>query len=187
MKLNFAQSFRASVRLHVCLLTAIASIASAQTAGKVEEPEVAALRAEVRRLSLELLQHRLEFAEWKTTRIQTELQQVQAERQRLSAERQLIEKEIGELNQAQISGPGGEDEERKEELNTVQGPALLAGERAAIARETQLVAALAAETGQITEIRKRIQHLLALTLAPRLTVAQSRSLKGRWKRPTWPL
>jgi hypothetical protein len=119
--------------------------------------DVAVLRAEVKRLAHELLQHRAEFIQWKMHWIKTELEQVKAERQRLASERQSVEREIGELNLASTNSPGAEDEARKDELKNVQMPALLAGERVATAREATLIAALNTENTQLAEIQKQMQ------------------------------
>jgi hypothetical protein len=157
MSLNFAPSARASLSLLLCLLTGAAGIASSQSV-KEEPTDVAALRAEVQRLAVDLLQHRAEFIQWRMLWIRTELQQVQSERQRLSGERQSMEREIGALNQSSANGTNGDDE-RKEELNSVQVPALLASERAAATREATLVAALNAESSQLAQIQKQVQRL----------------------------
>jgi hypothetical protein len=158
MQLNFVSSARGWGRLFLCLLTGAAWIASAQPV-KDEATDVAALRAEVQRLALELLQYRAELVQWKMHTISAELQQVQAERQRLAGERQVIEREIGDLNQTSANGSGAEDEGRREELNNVQLPALLASERAATMREATLAAALGSETARMTGIQKQMQHL----------------------------
>jgi hypothetical protein len=158
MQLNHCQSARTSLRLFLCFLTAATWAASAQSV-KDETTDVAVLRSEVQRLALELLRHRAEFIQWKMHWMRAELQQVQAERQRLTGERQSIEREIGELNHASTNSPGGENEDRKEELNGVQVPALLAGERAATTRESVLTAALSAENAQISEIQKQMERL----------------------------
>src|SRR5262245_18952123 len=118
MQLDFVPNTRAWLRIFLCLFTDVTWIASAQSV-KNEATEVASLRAEMLKLTLELLQHRAEFIQWKMNWIKVELEQIQAERRRVSGERQLIEREIGELNQASTNGPGAEDEGRKQELNTV--------------------------------------------------------------------
>ena len=141
--------------------------APAQT-GKSEASDVAVLRAEVQRLSRELLQYRAELVEWKMQSLSAELRQVQAERQRLGSERQLVEREIGELNLASTNSPGAEDEGRREDLTNVQIPALLASETAARAREGTLASALSAENVRITEIRQQLQRLTPAPLADRL-------------------
>jgi hypothetical protein len=142
--------------MFLCLLTGAACIAPAQTN---EVTATAALRDEVQKLKRELLLHRAELIVWKMQSIAAELRQVQSERQRLSSERQLIEREIGELNLASTNEPGSEDEGRREELNTVQLPALLAGERAATVRETTLAGALGAESTRMAEVRKQLQPM----------------------------
>jgi hypothetical protein len=151
---------RGRVGLFLCLLTGAGWAAPAQTV-KDEPTDVAVLRAEVQRLALELLQSRAELIQLKMELLGTELQQVQGERQRLAGERQLIEREIGELNQASTNQPGAEDEGRKEELEAVQLPAILDNERAATTREATLVAALNAERARIDEIQKQVQRLAA--------------------------
>ena len=163
MKLNSIQNARGWASLLLCLLavggwTASAQSVSAQPA-KDESADVAALRAEVQQLASDLLQCRAELAQWKINSIRAELQQVQTERQHLAGERQMIEREIGALNQASTNGPGAEDGDRREELNTVQLPALLARERAATMRETALAAALGSESARMAEIQKHLQRL----------------------------
>lgn len=158
MQWNSVQSARSWVRLFLCLLTLAAWIASAQSV-KDEADDIAALRAAVQRLASELLQYRAELIQWKIDSISAELHHVQAERQRLTGERQLIEREIGELNQASTNGPAAEDEGRREELKTVQLPAILDTERAATMREATLVAAFGAESARLTEIQKQVQRL----------------------------
>jgi hypothetical protein len=141
------------------LVTGAACSLPAQS--REEAPDLSTLRAEVQRLALELLQHRAEFLQWKMHWMRAELQQLQAERQRLRSEHQLIEREIGELNLASTHGSGAEDEGRKEELKSIQAPAILAGERAASAREAALVAALNAESAKIADIQRQVQRLTA--------------------------
>jgi hypothetical protein len=157
MNTNRFQSPRALAPLFLCLMTGAVWIAPAQTV-RDESADVAALRAEVHRLASELLQYRADLIEWKMQTIRAHLQQVQAERQRLAGERQIMEREIGELSQGS-SGSG--DEERREELNTVQLPALLTSERAASEREALLAAALGAETARMNGIHKQAERLAA--------------------------
>jgi hypothetical protein len=156
MRLDLVQNFHGCLRILLCLLGGTAWIAPAQQA-KEETSELVVLRAEVKRLAQQLLQHRAEFIQWKMHWIRAELEQVKSERQRLASERQSIEREIGELNLASTNGPGAEDEARREELKTVQVPALLAGERAATAREAALIAVLNTENTQMAEIQKQMQ------------------------------
>jgi hypothetical protein len=158
MRLNLVRSTRNRLAVFLCVLTGAAWIASAQSA---EATDVAALRAEVQRLALELLKYRAELTQWKMHFMSAELQHVRAERQRINSERQLVEREIGELNQASANGAGAEDEERKQELNNILLPTLLASEQAANAREATLSAALSAESAQMTEIQKRAERLAA--------------------------
>ena len=139
-----------------CFLIAALCVTPAQSV-RSDATDVTALRAEVQRLTLELLQYRAEFIQWKMHWIRTELQQVQTERQRLSSERRSIEQEIGELNLASTNNPGAEEEARKEELKSVQAPALMASERAATTREAALVAALNTEMARMAEIQKRLK------------------------------
>jgi len=163
MQMNFIPGARGCMCLLLCLLMGARWIASAQSV-KDDRTDVAELRVEVQRLALELLQYQAELIQWKMHWISAELQQVQAERQRLAGERHLVEREIGDLNQASANGPGAEDEGRREELNTVQLPALMASERAATTREAALAAALGAESARITEVKKRMQRLAAQPL-----------------------
>lgn len=160
MKWNRIQSARALVPLFLCLATGALSKAPAQSVGD-EPADVAALRSEVHRLGLELLQLRAELIQWRIETIGAHLQQVRAERQRLVGERQLMEREIGELSQVSSNTPGASDEERREELKTVQLPALLTSERAASEREASLAAALSAETARMNEIHKQVERLAA--------------------------
>ena len=157
MQLNSVQSARSCVRLFLCLVAGAAGIVSAQSV-KDEADDVAALRAAVQRLASELLQYRAELIQWKIDSISAELHHVQAERQRLTGERQVIEREIGELNQASTNGHGAE-EERREELRTVQLPTIMDSERAATVREATLVAAFGAERARLSEIQKQVQRL----------------------------
>ena len=158
MKSNCIPIPRRVTGLFLCLWIGAAWNAPAQT-GKSEVNDLAALRAEVQKLSRELLQYRAEFLEWKIQSLSIELRQVQAERQRLGIERQVIEREIGELNLASTNSPGAEDEGRRDELVNVQMPALLAGETAAIAREATLASALRAENARMMEIRQQLQRI----------------------------
>ena len=132
-----------------------------------EASDVGALRAEVRRLALEVLDCRAELVQWKVQVISSELAQVQAERQRITGDRQLIEREIGDLGQGSANGASGEDEGRREELNTAHLPALLETERAASQREASLTAALGAENARMTEMRKQAERLTAQPANPR--------------------
>jgi len=158
MRTNFLRSAQSWTRLLLCLLAAAAGFAQSQPV-KDEASEVVVLRAGVQRLALELLQHRAEFLQWKMQSMSSELTQVQAERHRLAAERQRIEREIGDLNQTSTNGPGGEDEDRREELKSIQLPALWESERAAATRETTLATALGAENARIIDIQKQLQRL----------------------------
>jgi hypothetical protein len=143
--------------LALCLLMGTAAILSAQSV-KEESSEVAELRTAVQKLRLELLQHRSDFIQWKMHWIGAELQQVRAERQRLSAERRVIEQEIAELNRFSIANSGGgENESRKEELSNARLPVIDAGERAAVERESTLVAALGTESAQMTAIQQQLK------------------------------
>lgn len=160
MQWNSVQMARSGVLLFLCLVTGAAGIVPAQS-GNGEAADIAALRAEVQRLALELLRYRAELTQWKMDSIGAELQHVQAERQRLTGERQMIEREIGELNQASTNGPGAEDEARREELKSVQLPLLVDRERAATVRESTLVAVFGTESARLTEIQKRVQRLAA--------------------------
>lgn len=128
---------------------------------------MAALAAEVRRLGIELLQQRAEFIQWKIDSIQVQLQQAQLERQRLAREREEIERELGELNQASTQDPAAEDEERKQELTTVNLPALLAREYAITAHETALAAALTAETKRLAQTSLQLQARTAEPRSPK--------------------
>jgi hypothetical protein len=166
MQRDFAQSVRGWIGLFLFLLIGAAWIGSAQSV-KDEINDVGALRAEVRRLALELLECRAELVQWKVHVINAEVVQVQAERQRLTGERQLIEREIGDLNPVPTSGSGAEDEDRREELNTVHLPTLLENERAVIKREETLTAALGAENARMTEIQKQAQRLAGQSTSPR--------------------
>ena len=166
MQRDFAQRARGRIGLSLLLLTGAAWIGSAQSV-KDEINDVGALRAEVRRLALELLDCRAELVQWKVHVINAELAQVQAERQRLTGERQLIEREIGDLNPAPTSGSSAEDEGRREELNTVHLPTLLESERAVIKREESLTAALGVENARMTEIQKQAQRLAGQSTSPR--------------------
>jgi len=166
MQRDFAHSVRGWMSLFVFLLTGAAWISPAQSV-KDETNDVAALRVEVRQLALELLECRAELVQWKVHLINAELLQVQAERQRIAGERQLIEREIGDLTQAPTSGHGGEDEGRREELNMVHLPTLVASERAATMREEKLTAALGAENARMTEIQKQVQRLAGQPTNPR--------------------
>jgi len=142
----------------LCLLIGTAGIVPAQTREN-DAAENAALRAEVRKLSGDLLQLRADFVQWKMQSLGAELLRVQAERLRLTAERQLIEREIGDLSQVSADGPGGEDEGRREELKTAQLPAVWERERAAVAREAALGDALGAESERLAAIQKQKQRL----------------------------
>lgn len=95
-----------------------------------------------------------------------QLQQVQAERQRLSMERQTVEREIGELNQHMPNERGSEEEERREELNSIQLPALLERARSAGMRESALVAELSRDGARLAEIQKQLQRLAGTAAAP---------------------
>ena len=148
---------RQQAGLLLCLMAGAAEVRAAP--GGDAASDVANLRAEVQRLRKELLQYRAEVVEWKLHAINTELQSVRVERQRLGSERELVEREIGELNQASTNAPGMEDEGRREELSTARLPALLASERAAIVREAALVTAFNAESARMEEIRKRLHDL----------------------------
>lgn len=158
MKSNCNRTSRRVTGLVLFLWIGAGWNAPAQT-GKSEGNDIAALRAEVQKLSRELLQCRAELLEWKIQSLSSELRQVQAERQRIGMERQVIEREIGELNLASTNSPGAEDEGRREELANVQMPALLAGETAAMAREATLASALRAESARIQEIRQQLQRM----------------------------
>jgi hypothetical protein len=159
MQWNSVQIARSGAPLFFCLVTGAAGIVPAQSA-KGEAADITALRAEVQRLALELLQYRAELIQWKMDSIGAELQHVQAERQHLTGERQVIEREIGELNQASTNGIGTE-EERREELRTVQLPTIMDRERAVTVREATLVAAFGAERARLSEIQKQVQRLTA--------------------------
>ena len=158
MRFNFFHTASGGIRLLLCLL---AGAAWAAEPVKDEPADITALRAEVRRLAGELLEHRAEFTQWKIQWMNVELQHIQAERQRLINDRQVIEREIGELNQASTNGPGGEDDGRKEELNTIQLPAVMARERATGVRESALASAISGENARMAEIQKQIQRLAA--------------------------
>ena len=166
MQKNVVQSLSGWMGMCLCLFAGAAAIASAQPV-KDETAEVALLRAEVQRLAVELLEYRAELVQWKMHIINTELLQVQAERQRLTGERQLIEREIGGLVPAATSNAGTDDEGRREDLHSVQLPALLSGERAAILREETLNAALSAENARLTEIQKQLQRWKGQTASKR--------------------
>jgi hypothetical protein len=158
MQLNLIRRVRGRFGLLLCILTGAVWIASAQPV-KEEISDVAALRAEVQRLALQLLQYRAELIQWKMHSFSAELEHVRAERQRLNSERQLIEREIGELNQTSANGAGAEDEERRQELNNVQLPALLASEGAVNAREAMLSSALSTESAQMTDVQEQAERL----------------------------
>ena len=133
------------------------SMARAQTAPK--EPEgLVNLRAEVQKLGSELLQVRAELTQWKIESLSAYVQQARAERQRLVSERQVMEREIGELSQGSNNTAGTNENERREELRDVQLPALLASERAAGDRESQLATMLGRETERLNAIRKQLEH-----------------------------
>ena len=156
MRRNFFHTASSGIRLLLCLLAAAAWAAEPV---KDEPADIKTLRAEVRRLAAELLEHRAEFIQWKMEWMSGELQHIQAERQRLINERQVIEREIGELNQASTNGPGAEDDGRKEELNTIQLPAVMARERAAGVRESALASAISGENARMADIQKQLQRL----------------------------
>ena len=121
---------------------------------------MAALRAEVHRLAVELLQVRAELTQWKIATISAHVQDARTERQRLVSERQLMEREIGELSQNSIT-PGGSNDERREELKNVHLPAILTSERAASDREASLATMLGEQTERMNKIQKQVQRLTA--------------------------
>ena len=120
--------------------------------------DVAALRAEVHRLGSELLQVRAELTQWKIESLNAYVQHARAERQRLASERQMMEREIGDLSEGSANTAGSNENERREQLKDVQLPSLLASERAASERESQLAAMLGNETERLNVIRKQLER-----------------------------
>lgn len=144
-------------RLTLCVLAASAGVAAAQPASPGTD-EIADLKAQVHRLTGDVLQARAELILWKIDVLTAELRQIRSAREILSNERKVVEREIGELTLPSVSGPAGEDEGRKEELNNVQMPALHERERSVSAREDALASSLSVEKARLAELRERIDR-----------------------------